>query len=202
MNLRSSEVESLSRRGFTTLKDYVSLDLAQRLSLLAQKEDELGHFTPSHVGNGSVRRHDPRVRGDRIRWWTSQLDEHHAARLELHERLESLRQSLNRELFVALTDYELHDAIFEGGAHYEAHLDTFRSDDRRRFSLVIYLQREWKHSDGGLLQLTDLCGERHELLPVISNSVIFLSDQIEHSVSAANCRRQSLACWFRIRPLP
>ena len=53
--------------------------------------------------------------------------------------MDSLREALNRGLFLGLEDFECHFALYPPGAFYRKHVDRFRDDDRRMVSAVIYL---------------------------------------------------------------
>ena len=125
-----------------------------------------------------------------------------AAQQALFEQLEALRTTLNRALFMGLEDFEAHYALYPPGARYQRHLDSFRGDNQRRVSLVIYLNPDWRRADGGLLRLYTAQGALiDEVLPETGRAVCFLSEEFPHEVTRTRRPRASIACWFRIRPI-
>ena len=70
--------------------------------------------------------------------------------------------------------------------------------------MVIYLNPEWKLSNGGLLKV--YMGDKStapfaEIVPVWGNVVIFLSEKIHHEVTPTIQTRYSIATWFRCNSL-
>ncbi|MFZ6844811.1 2OG-Fe(II) oxygenase [Undibacterium sp. RuTC16W] len=114
-------------------------------------------------------------------------------------RMESLRQQLNRDLFLNLDDYESHFAFYAPGAFYAQHKDRFQDDDRRTISVVIYLNRDWQTEQGGALRLHLSDSESLDIAPEASSMILFLSATMLHEVLPATRDRLSLAGWFRRR---
>ena len=113
--------------------------------------------------------------------------------------MESLREALNRGLFLGLEDFECHFALYPPGAFYRKHVDRFRDDDRRMVSVVVYLNEGWLPEDGGQLRMY-LDEERvHDVQPTGGCLVVFLSGEVPHEVLPANRERLSLTGWFRRR---
>lgn len=137
------------------------------------------------AGTGKGRHLDPRVRGDRIRW----LEEVPAP---LAGWFGALAEALAREAWLRVGEPEVQLAIFEDGAGYARHVDTFRDDPRRLVSAVVYLHERWEPGWGGELELDG--GER--LAPLPGRVVVFLSDRVGHAVRPAWFRRVAVAAWF------
>lgn len=167
-------------------------DLRQEcLSALAS-----GAFHDAGVGSGQARVLRD-LRGDRILW----VAEEGAgpALGGVLARLETLRQTVNRALYLGLRDAELHFAAYPPGAGYRRHLDRFRDDDRRVLTVILYLNPpDWDAADGG--QLLFWAEEERpplEIAPVGGTLVTFLSDRFWHQVEPARRQRLSLTGWFR-----
>nr|MCU0451697.1 2OG-Fe(II) oxygenase [Bernardetiaceae bacterium] len=159
--------------------------------LLAQ-----GNLRAAGIGPGGQRQVDATVRGDQIRWLGA---EEPPAVQVFTQRADALVQYLNQVCYAGLADYEMHYAVYPPGTFYQRHLDRFRSDDRRRFSLICYLNpADWQPTDGGQLRLYLPTGPL-DVLPTGGTLVCFKSDWLEHEVLPAHRARYSLTGWLRGR---
>jgi len=149
---------------------------------------------------GIGREHDfqlaRQVRRDWIYWLTRSRD---AQGLLLGE-FEHLRLALNRNLFLALFEFEAHFALYPPGAFYRRHFDSFRGASNRMVSLVLYLNDAWRDGDGGeLLLYHPRSGlEIARIAPRAGTLVLFMSEEIEHEVVETRVDRLSISAWFRI----
>ena len=115
--------------------------------------------------------------------------------------MEQLKTTLNRKLLLGLFDYEAHFAQYPVGGFYEKHLDAFKGKGNRILSTVLYLNSDWKQTDGGELILYDeeyTDKEIGRFIPQKGRFVIFLSECFYHQVNIANKQRYSIAGWFRV----
>ena len=141
------------------------------------------------------------VRGDFIYW----LDDATATPAQQHylQRLEQLRQAVNRTLYLGLFDYEGHFASYPPGAIYRKHLDQFQQESLRTLTAILYLNRDWQTADGGQLRIY-LEGEDEsvyrDIQPTAGTLVTFLSARYWHEVLPATRERLSITGWFRTRP--
>lgn len=93
---------------------------------------------------------------------------------------------------------EFHYARYDLGSFYKRHLDQFKSHRGRKYSLVIYLNEEWKEEDGGNLRLYLENDRVEDVYPVGGRAVFFKSDELEHEVMPAPERsRLSVAGWLK-----
>ena len=151
-------------------------------------------FAPAKVGkedNLSIR---PEIRGDSTCWVNHLLPP--VQLLSTMERLEELRLSCNRELFLGLRDWELHLAQYPAGAFYRKHSDRHEKQSRRVLSLVLYLNETWDESDGGELVMFDAHQEIARVLPKGGTLVCFLSSDFPHEVLPSKRERRSLTGWL------
>src|SRR5690606_27117723 len=92
------------------------------------------------------------VRGDFIYW----IDEALANTSEkvFFNKVNDLITYLNKTCFMGILFKEFHYAIYPKGTYYKRHLDTFQNDDRRKLSVVCYLNEEdWQPDYGGELAI-------------------------------------------------
>lgn len=117
--------------------------------------------------------------------------------------MDKLRLGINQRLFLGLFDYESHFAVYAPGAFYQKHRDAFRGAPGRKLSTVLYLNNDWDIQAGGELVLYDEAGEQEilQIAPECGRLVIFLSEDFPHEVLPATRPRQSIAGWFRIKPI-
>lgn len=152
--------DRLARRGYVVIDDWLGGERVARLLARALGHRDAGRLRPAGLGRAGERV-DARRRGDAIAWLeppaaaqgcAADLDA--ATDAWLWQRLDALREALNAELWTGLVDFEAHYAWYPPGAHYEAHVDRLRHDDRRLISAVLYLNDAWDaERDGGALRL-------------------------------------------------
>jgi SM-20-related protein len=173
---------------------------AARLRALQQEQASLtaAELLAAGIGREQQHQQDRQVRGDHIHW----LDRQRPAAADYLDFAESLRQGINRRLFLGLFDYECHYARYEPGAFYARHVDAFAGRRNRVLSTVLYLNEDWHESDGGELVLYDdrSDGELLRLLPQSNRMVLFLSERFPYEVLAARRSRCSIAGWYRVNP--
>jgi len=152
-----------------------------------------GKFREAGVGPGEGTR-ELDVRGDSVFW----LQGNEPELAWWFDKLKSIREQVNQELFLGLVDEETHFASYPAGSFYKRHLDQFRGDDRRVLSFIVYLHEEWREEWGGQLRLYPGSGTV-DLFPVPNRAVFFLSGELEHEVLPMLHSRRSLTGWFRRR---
>ena len=153
-----------------------------------------GALRAAEVGHGADQLLRTGIRGDDTRWLDQDCGQ---AALDYLSCLQSLRQALNRLLFLGLEEDEAHFACYPAGAAYRRHRDQFQDSNTRVLSMVSYLNDNWSASHGGALRLY-LAQGTIELLPHAGTSIVFLSN-IEHEVLPATRERLSIAGWLRTR---
>lgn len=159
---------------------------------------EADAFHPAGIGRG-VARVVEEIRGDQVLW--VEEDKAGPALKAVLARLETLRQAVNRTLYLGLLDVELHFAAYPPGAGYQRHLDRFRNDDRRTLTVILYLNPpDWSPEDGGQLRFwLEDARPPMEIVPAGGTLVTFLSERFWHQVLPARRQRLSLTGWFRRR---
>lgn len=188
-------VDDLAERGWSQQDLFLPDDLTRALAAECRQRAAEGELAPAAVGRGPFSEIREGIRGDRIQW----IEPGQAQACDRYLGLmDSLREAMNRGLFLGLEDFESHFALYPPGAFYLKHVDRFRDDDRRTVSAVLYLNDDWLPDQGGQLRMY-LDGAEHDVLPRGGCLVVFLSGDIPHEVLPATRDRLSLTGWFRRR---
>ena len=161
-----------------------------------QRLSESGNMKPSGFGNKKDFHEDKRIRGDKINWIGAQsINQFEMIYLK---KIEKFILYLNKTCFTSIKSFESHYSSYEERSFYTRHLDQFKTEKGRKFSIVLYLNQDWKEKDGGLLSLYPKVGEQINISPLGGRMVLFRSDEIEHEVHASITReRRSIACWLK-----
>lgn len=167
-----------------------------RNSLLAKYEAD--KFKKSAIGNRLNEEIDKTIRGDFILW----IDEKNANEAEslLFKKINELVIYLNKTCFLGILHKEFHYAVYPQGTFYKRHLDTFQNDDRRKLSIVCYLNEDnWLKENGGELTIYSE-NEVLDILPLPGRLVIFESQILEHEVKVVKAsERLSITGWLKTR---
>lgn len=146
------------------------------------------------IGNLADFAENKLIRLDKIHW----LDRAHADEHEhlFLEQMDAFVVFLNQECYAGIRGYEFHYAFYEAGSFYKRHLDQFRTDDSRVFSMIMYLNVAWVEADGG-----ELCiyhdGHTQRVSPVGGKCVFFRSDELSHEVLVTHSPRLSITGWLK-----
>lgn len=189
-------VDDLAEHGWSQQNIFLPLDLTQALAAECRKRAVEGELAPAAVGRGPSSEIREGIRGDHIQW----IDPGQAEACDSYLRLMgSLREAINRGLFLGLEDFESHFAMYPPGAFYLKHVDRFRDDDRRMVSAVVYLNDGWLPEHGGQLRMYLENDRVQDVQPIGGCLVVFLSAEVPHEVLPATRDRLSLTGWFRRR---
>ncbi len=146
------------------------------------------------IGNNALLAQDKLIRSDKIYW----LDPEHN---DLYENdffllMDLFVRHLNSTCYTGITGYEFHYALYETGSFYKKHLDQFRSNKSRAYSMIMYLNAEWEQEDGG-----ELCIYHKEhtqtIAPMNGTCVFFKSSELEHEVLVTHAPRMSITGWLK-----
>jgi SM-20-related protein len=183
-------------RGISIQDDFLSPAQVRDLIDCLETRRARGDFAPARIGAGQSLQRREDIRGDSICWMNPPLL---AAETRLLESFEQLRLQLNREAFLGLFDLELHYAAYPAGSSYARHIDQPRGHNRRKVSMVLYLNREWTRGSGGELRIFGEPHEHVDVQPLAGRLVCFLTEAREHCVLPANRERLSITGWFGMR---
>lgn len=190
--LYSQITDALVNDGYIVIENALGKELCSGLYEYAKSEQD---FKPAGISSSSDLHLDKSRRRDKIHW----LDEDGASQSEFLDFTNGLKEYLNRELYLGLSYYESHFAIYDEGDFYETHLDAFKNSKNRVVTTVYYLNENWDKDDGGELVVYDEDNNfLKKVTPESDTLVVFLSDKFPHEVLAAKRKRYSIAGWFRV----
>ena len=172
------------------LSNALSLKLRENLFTLYNEKLLLAAGT----GNDLVV-HDKQVRSDVIYWLDR--DHNNQGEMQFFKLMDDFVSYLNSTCYTGITGYEFHYTLYEKGSFYKKHVDQFRTNQSRQFSMIIYLNTDWKMADGG-----ELCihhdNEMQVIAPENGKSVFFKSSDLEHEVLPTNSNRLSITGWLKV----
>jgi SM-20-related protein len=184
--------DALVDDGYVIIENALSKNLCSSLLTFAKNQVT---FKQAGISGKNDLHLDSTKRSDKTLW----IDEDASVQSEYLVFCNGLKNHLNRALYLGLSYYESHFAIYEEGAFYEKHVDAFKNSKNRVVTTVYYLNESWNTSNGGELIIYD---EENELLkkvtPHANTLVVFLSDKFPHEVLVAKKKRYSIAGWFRV----
>ena len=185
-------IDALVKDGYIIIPNALDPQLPIKLKQFAQNETD---FKRAGISGANDLHLDNQRRGDKIHW----LNEDSNAQSEFLAFTDGLKEQINRELYMGITYYESHFAIYDEGDFYETHLDSFKNSKNRVVTTVYYLNDDWGEDDGGELVIYDENNNfLTKVIPHANTLIVFLSDIFPHEVLAAKKRRFSIAGWFRI----
>jgi SM-20-related protein len=173
------------------LSDILAAHLKENLATLyAEKQ-----LCAAGTGNDTLVAHDKLFRSDIIYW----LDRTHNDPYEndFFDLMDRFVSHLNSTCYTGITGYEFHYTLYEKGSFYKKHLDQFRNNDSRQYSMILYLNADWQENDGGELCIYHSDHLQH-ITPVNGKSVFFKSSELEHEVLLSHQPRMSITGWLKI----
>ena len=193
-NIFDSLINSYLENKVGIVENFLNASLALRLKNDLLKMYSENQFRSAGTGN-EMGTQNKSVRSDVIYW----LDRKHDTLLEndFFDLVDKFVAHLNQTCYAGITGYEFHYALYEKGSFYKKHLDQFRNNDSRKYSMIMYLNEDWQAGDGGELNIhhTD---NVQSISPVNGKSVFFKSNEMEHEVVMANKPRMSITGWLKV----
>ncbi|TJY38211.1 2OG-Fe(II) oxygenase [Pontimicrobium aquaticum] len=194
-------IENISIQKYCIVEDFFTDEevMSLRQSLIQKHEEDA--FKKAAIGNRVNEVIVKSIRGDVILW----IDELKANKAEMlfFNKINDLVNYLNKTCFLGILHKEFHYALYPEGTYYKRHIDTFQNDDRRKLSLVCYLNEDgWLPVNGGelVLYLNENGQEIEKVIyPFPGRVVIFESQIIEHEVKPVNKERMSVTGWLKTR---
>lgn len=173
---------------------FLSATLANNLkkNLLALNQDSL--LKAAGIGNAEKLSYDGAIRSDSIYW----LDKKHnnAFENEFFAQIEEFIKYLNTSCYAGITGYEFHYSLYQSGDFYLKHLDQFKNNPSRKYSMISYLNSNWEESDGGELLIHQL-DNNQKISPTQGKTVFFKSDELVHEVLVTKNTRMSITGWLK-----
>lgn len=176
-------------------ENFLSVSLAAHL-----KDNLIGLFENKKllnagVGNDTVINQDKLIRSDVIYWLDRKHNNQHEN--DFFDLMDEFVVYLNRTCYTGITGYEFHYTLYESGTFYKKHIDQFQNNGSRQYSMIMYLNSDWKVEDGGELRIYH-ADEEQNISPNNGKSVFFKSSDLAHEVLLTNKQRMSITGWLKI----
>jgi SM-20-related protein len=192
----SSEIYQNS---YVILDNFIDEDFRKNLLNEQVELIEKGMFRHAAVGKGGQKQVRTEIRSDEVLWMDS--DDLSPLQAAYWDKVEHIRQALNRRCFLGLRSFEGHFARYPVGSFYKRHLDQFHAVPHRVVTVILYLNDSWSQEDEGALRMyfpQDDGTERIEdVLPLGGRLVVFLSGEIPHEVLPTKKERISITGWLK-----
>jgi SM-20-related protein len=176
------------------VENFIELSLSKHLisNLLMLHQNNL--LVPAGIGNVQKLQQNQLVRNDVIYWLDRKNNNIYEN--EFLTQIEAFISYLNESCYAGITGYEFHYSLYEKGAFYRKHLDQFQDNSSRQFSLISYLNCEWKIADGG-----ELCiyqeNNIQKISPTNGKTIFFKSNELVHEVLTTQKQRLSITGWLK-----
>jgi SM-20-related protein len=173
---------------------FLSATLANNLKQNLIELNKQSLLMDAGTGNSEAVSYDSSVRSDSIYW----LDKKHnnAFENEFFTQIEAFIIYLNQTCYAGITGYEFHYSLYESGDFYLKHLDQFKTNPSRKYSMISYLNSNWHESDGGEL-LIHQANNNQKIAPTQGKTVFFKSDELVHEVLVTQNTRMSITGWLK-----
>ena len=190
-------ISDLLKQSFAICDSFFEDEVVQHLRANLQTLYEADNLKKAAIGNRVNESIQKNIRGDYIRW----IDEQHSSPAEIlfFEKILDFKSYLNTTCFMGLLHQEFHYAVYPKGTFYKKHIDTFQNDDRRKLSMVCYLNdSSWQVSNGGELVLYPEHQPEVIIHPFPGRVVVFESQYLAHEVKEVkNDKRLSITGWLK-----
>ena len=194
-------ISGLLEDQYCIVEDFFDMEEVALLRKTLLNKYEKDTFKKAAIGNKTNENIERSVRGDFI-LWINEADAGDAERI-FFKKINSLIAYLNKTCFLGILQKEFHYALYPESTFYRRHLDTFQNDDRRKLSLVCYLNEvDWKPENGGELVIykeENGIEVSKNIYPFPGKVVIFESQLLEHEVKPVKTTRLSITGWLKTR---
>jgi SM-20-related protein len=188
-------IESFLANQIGITDDFLSLTLAAHLkdNLLSLYKNKQLH--KAGIGKDTHLQQNKLIRTDSIYW----LDRSHE---NVHENsfldaIDAFVLYLNSTCYTGITGYEFHYTMYADGDFYAKHIDQFKNNDSRKYSMVVYLNTDWKLTDGGELCIHH-AHHLQKIAPTNAKAVFFASAELAHEVLVTTTNRMSITGWLKV----
>lgn len=187
-------IDNLMNHNYAQVDGFFPASTCIGLKNLLLKKEQAGIFKKANIGNKVNAKEALAIRSDKISWIEN--DSENEFEKSFNFQIKDFCTYLNRTCYTGIRDWEFHYALFEKGAFYKRHIDRFKNDNARKYSVVTYLNQNRKVDDGGALVIYTANGPV-TILPEWGRTVIFKSDLLEHEVMVSGKDRLSITGWLK-----
>jgi SM-20-related protein len=175
-------------------ENFLSNDLANNLKQNLFALNNASRLAQAGIGNSEKLSYDGAIRSDSIYWLDKKNN--NAFENEFFLQIEAFINYLNESCYAGITGYEFHYSLYEAGDFYLKHLDQFKNNPSRKYSMISYLNSDWQESDGGELLIHQL-DNNQKISPTQGKTVFFKSNELVHEVLVTQNTRMSITGWLK-----
>ncbi|MFM9826282.1 2OG-Fe(II) oxygenase [Flavobacterium sp.] len=173
---------------------FLSNELAMNLKQNLLNLNDKNLLKNAGIGNSEKISYDGAIRSDSIYWLDKKNNNIFENQFFL--QIEAFILYLNQSCYAGITGYEFHYSLYEKGDFYLKHLDQFKNNPSRKYSMISYLNTNWQESDGGELLIHQL-NNNQKICPTQGKTIFFKSDELVHEVLVTQNTRMSITGWLK-----
>jgi SM-20-related protein len=210
--ISQGQLDELSKNGYVIMDNFIPEDLQEALREDVKSLREKSKFNIAKIGQDATNTLNTEIRvAETCFLGNNKLsDVPSEARSQLYKILDQVRQDLPQPLDASLS--ELLYAHYPSGGFYRRHRDAIpgSASTLRKFSLLLYLNKDWKEEFGGRLRMHmdsggDFLPEGEapnymDVDPSGGTLVLFQSDKLPHEVLDTQVERVAVVGWYN-RPV-
>lgn len=186
----------IEAKGYAVCDNFISASGTEVFLSKIKELEEQKLFKKASIGNKTEIQTNTAVRSDTIFW----LEKNDAnIPNTFFEKIDELILNLNRHFYLGLNDYEFHLAHYPAGTFYRKHKDAFKSDDARKISVILYLNKNWRKENGGELKL--YLENKEEIIEPLAGRLVVFESHLEHEVLESKTDRYSVTGWLKSKRL-
>ena len=193
-NIFNTLINSFIENKVGVAEGFLSDALANHLKDNLKSLHKTNSMHNAGTGNDLLAVQNKLVRGDKIYWLDKKNNNQYEN--EFFDLMDSFILYLNRECYTGITGYEFHYTLYEVGSFYKKHKDQFKNNDSRQYSMIMYLNADWKIADAGELCIQH-SDHQQNITPTNGKMVFFKSSEMEHEVLLTNAPRMSITGWLK-----
>lgn len=199
LNRLVNAVDDLCSQEFSIIDDFLSEKDYKALQTIAQQLYQQGLFRNAKIGLQQRAQQQTHIRSDQIYWLEDTLA--HVAVQHYRQQLHNFMSVLNQQLFLSLSEFESHFALYPPNTWYKKHVDQFITAKNRKISCVYYLNNQWHSNWGGELQLYSREDELIEKILPYGNRFVCFNSELPHEVYTTSQIRMSITGWMKTSTL-
>lgn len=190
-----SIAQQLELSSYAVIENFLTPEVAHSLLQEIQRLIQEDELRQASIGKGLKSDVMEEIRKDEIKWLSQKTN--HVDMLSFLYLIEELGEYLSQYFRVSIKRYEGHWAHYPPEAFYKKHVDQFVETNNRIFSVITYLNPNWKDSDGGELVIYQDNKPPVKIKPKLGSLVCFRSDLLFHEVLPTKRSRYSITGWYR-----
>ncbi len=184
-------LQDIETNSYSVCDNFISLSETEVFLSKIKELEGKKLFKLAAIGNSELKQTNQDIRSDSIFW----LDNKDKTVSVFFEKIDELVTNINRHFYLGLNDYEFHLAHYPAGAFYKKHKDAFKSDDARKISVILYLNKTWKKENSGELKLYIENSEK--IIEPIAGRLVVFESHLEHEVLESKTDRYSITGWLK-----